>query len=126
MEDELYATGIKIREQMWGPGGAQQKVDAASDFQHDLELLVTRYCFGATWGRPGLDHRTRSMLTMAMLIAQGRAHELTVHVAGALSNGVTKDEIEEILLHAAIYCGVPASVEAFRTVEPVLDRLGAT
>ncbi|MDO8211163.1 carboxymuconolactone decarboxylase family protein [Conexibacter sp. CPCC 206217] len=125
MEDELYATGIKIREQMWGPGGAQAKVDAASDFQRDLELLVTRYCFGATWGREALDHRTRSMLTMAMLVAQGRGHELGVHVAGAISNGVTKDEIKEILLHAAIYCGVPASVEAFRTAEPVLDRLGA-
>ena len=124
MADELYDTGIAIRERMWGPAGAQAKVDAASDFQKELELLVTRYCFGATWGRPGLDHRTRSMLTMAMLIAQGRAHELGVHVAGAISNGVTKDEIEEILLHSAIYCGIPASVEAFRTAEPVLDRLG--
>jgi 4-carboxymuconolactone decarboxylase len=125
MEDELYAKGIEIRERMWGPAGAQAKVDAASDFQKDLELLVTRYCFGGTWGRPGLDHRTRSMLTMAMLVAQGRGHELGVHVAGAINNGVTKDEIEEILLHAAIYCGVPAAVEAFRTAEPVLDRLGA-
>jgi 4-carboxymuconolactone decarboxylase len=123
--DELYATGIEIRERMWGPDGAQRKVDAASDFQKDLEHLVTRYCFGATWGREGLDHRTRSMLTLAMLVAQGRAHELGVHVVGAISNGVTKDEIREILLHAAIYCGVPASVEGFRTAEPVLERLGA-
>jgi 4-carboxymuconolactone decarboxylase len=123
MEDELFETGIAIREQMWGPQGARLKVEGASEFQRDLEDLVTRYCFGATWGREGLTHRERSMLTLGMLIALGRSHEIGVHVVGAINNGVTREEIKEILLHAAVYCGIPASVDAHRTAEPVLDGL---
>lgn len=123
MDDELYATGIAIRERMWGPDGAQRKVERASDFQRDLEELVTRYCFGATWGRPGLTHAERSMLTLGMLIALGRSHEIQVHVAGAVANGVTREQIKEVLMHSAIYCGIPAAVDAFRTAEPVLDEL---
>jgi 4-carboxymuconolactone decarboxylase len=124
MDDELYATGIAIREQMWGPAGAQAKVDAASDFQHDFEELVTRWCFGATWGREGLSHGERSMLTLGMLIALGRSHEIGVHVRGAVANGLSREQIREVLLHSAAYCGIPAAVEAFRTAEPVLDELG--
>jgi 4-carboxymuconolactone decarboxylase len=125
MEDELYATGIAIREQMWGPDGAQNKVERASDFQRDLEEMVTRYCFGATWGREGLTHAERSMLTLGMLIALGRSHEIGVHVVGAINNGLTRAQIKEILLHSAVYCGIPASVDAFRTAEPILDELEA-
>jgi 4-carboxymuconolactone decarboxylase len=125
MQDELFDRGIAIREQMWGPEGAQLKVDRASEFQRDLEELVTRYCFGATWGRPGLTHAERSMLTLGMLIALGRSHEIGVHVVGAVNNGLSREQIKEILLHAAIYCGIPASVDAFRTAEPVLDDLKA-
>lgn len=125
MADELYDTGIAIREAMWGPEGAQLKVDRATDFQRELEELVTRYCFGATWGRPGLDRHTRSLVTLGMLIAQGRAHEIRVHVHGALANGVSKDELKELLLHSAVYCGIPAAVEGFRTAQDVLDQLEA-
>jgi 4-carboxymuconolactone decarboxylase len=124
MADELYDTGIAIREAMWGPEGAQLKVDRATGFQREFEERVTRHCFGETWGRPGLDRRTRSMLTLGMLIAQGRAHEIRVHVHGAISNGVTKAEIEEVLLHASVYCGIPAAVEGFRNAQDVLDELG--
>jgi 4-carboxymuconolactone decarboxylase len=124
MEDELYETGIAIREAMWGPEGAQLKVDRATDFQREFEELVTRYCFGATWGRPLLDRHTRSLLTLSMLIAQGRAHEIRVHVQGAIANGVSKDEIREVLLHSAVYCGIPAAVEGFRNAQEVLDQLG--
>jgi 4-carboxymuconolactone decarboxylase len=125
MDDELYRTGIAIREQMWGPDGAQAKVDRASDFQHDFEELVTRYCFGATWGRSGLTHAERSMLTIGMLIALGRSHEIGVHVVGGVSNGLSREQIKEILMHSAAYCGIPAAVDAFRTAEPVLDGLEA-
>ena len=125
MADELYDTGIAIREQMWGPEGGHLKVENASEFQKDLELLVTRYCFGETWGRSGLTHAERSMLTLGMLIALGRSHEIGVHVVGAINNGLTRDQIKEILLHSAIYCGIPASVDAHRTAEPILDQLEA-
>ncbi len=124
MEDELYRTGIAIREQMWGPEGAQAKVDRASDFQHDFEELVTRYCFGATWGRPGLTHAERSMLTLGMLIALGRSHEIGVHIVGGVANGLSREQIREVLMHSAAYCGIPAAVDAFRTAEPVVDELG--
>ena len=124
MGDDPFETGIAIREAMWGPEGARLKVEAASDFQADFEERVTRHCFGETWSRPGLDRHTRSILTIGMVIAQGRAHELRVHVRGALGNGVTRDEIREVLLHASVYCGIPAAVEAFRNAEEVLDELG--
>jgi 4-carboxymuconolactone decarboxylase len=125
MADELYETGIAIREQMWGPEGGHLKVEGASEFQRDLEELVTTYCFGATWGRSGLTHAERSMLTIGMLIALGRSHELGVHVVGGINNGLSREQIKEILLHSAAYCGIPAAVSAFRTAEPVLDGLEA-
>lgn len=125
MEDELYRTGIAIREQMFGPAGAQEKVDGASDFSRDFEEVVTRFCFGATWGREGLSHAERSMLTLAMLVALGRAHEIGIHVRGAVANGVTRDQIRELLLHAIPYCGIPSAFDGFRVAEPILDELEA-
>jgi 4-carboxymuconolactone decarboxylase len=125
MEDELYRTGIAIREQMFGPEGAQAKVDGASDFTRDFEEVVTRFCFGATWGREGLTPAERSMLTLAMLIALGRAHEIGIHVQGAVANGVSREKIRELLLHAVPYCGIPAAFDGFRAAEPILDELEA-
>jgi 4-carboxymuconolactone decarboxylase len=124
MADELYETGIAIREQMWGPQGGREKVEGASEFQQDLEQLVTRYCFGETWGRPGLTHAERSMLTLGMLIALGRSHEIGVHVVGAINNGVTKDEFREMLIHASLYAGIPAAVEGFRIAAEVFAEQG--
>jgi 4-carboxymuconolactone decarboxylase len=125
MNEELFERGIEIREKMWGPAGARDKVEGSTPFTRPLEDLVTVYCFGETWGREEqLGHDIRSMLTIGMLIALGRSHEIRVHVAGALSNGVTVEQIREVLLHAAIYCGIPASVDAFRNAEAVLQELG--
>ena len=130
MADDRYETGIAIREAMFGPQHAQAKIDAATDFTRDFEVLVTNYCFGEVWGRdgedgrPGLDRKTRSMLTLAMLVALGKPIEIRVHTQGAIANGVSKDEIREILLHAAVYAGIPAAVDGFRNATEVLDSLG--
>ena len=126
MNEDRFERGIEIREKMWGPAGGRQKVEGSTAFTRPLEDLVTVYCFGETWGREQeLSHDVRSMLTIGMLIALGRSHEIRVHVQGALANGVTVEQIREVLLHAAIYCGIPASVDAFRNAEAVLEELGA-
>lgn len=124
MDDELFAKGVAIREQMFGAEHGQAKIDRAGDFTKDFELLVTNYCFGEVWGREQLSRRDRSMITLAMLVALGRAWEVKVHTQGAIANGVTKEEIREIMLHSAIYCGVPAANDGFQNAAEVLDRLG--
>jgi 4-carboxymuconolactone decarboxylase len=124
MAGDAYAKGIEIREQMFGPEHAQAKVDRATDFTREFEELVTRYCFGEIWGREQIPRAQRSMLTIAMLVALGRPHEIQVHVRGAIANGVTKEQIREVMLHAAVYCGIPAAVDGFRQATVVLDELG--
>ncbi|HEY4210806.1 MAG TPA: carboxymuconolactone decarboxylase family protein [Steroidobacteraceae bacterium] len=123
--DSSYETGMQIRREMFGPAGAEERVAAATSFTRPLEDVVTRYCFGETWGRPGLDLKTRSMITLAALTAMVRPNQLKVHVRGALQNGVTPEEIREILLHTAVYAGIPAGVEAFGAAAEVLDKKGA-
>jgi 4-carboxymuconolactone decarboxylase len=91
----------------------------------DLQALVTEYCWGEIWNRPGLDRRTRSFLNLAMLAALNRPHELKLHVRGALKNGLTRDEIKEAFLQAAIYCGVPAAIDSFRTAREVFKEVDA-
>jgi 4-carboxymuconolactone decarboxylase len=126
MTDALLTRGVEIKEEMFGAEHGQIKLDRATDFMRDFELLVARYCFGEIWGREEqLPRNLRSMITIAMLVAQGRSHEVKVHVQGALNNGVTVEQIREILLHAAIYCGVPAAVEGFRNASEVLDAVAA-
>jgi 4-carboxymuconolactone decarboxylase len=99
-------------------------IKTADDFSRPLQELVTEYCWGEVWGRPGLDRKTRSMLNLAMLAALNRPHEIKLHVRGALTNGVTKDEIKEIFLQVGIYCGVPAAVDSFRTAREVFKEMG--
>jgi 4-carboxymuconolactone decarboxylase len=118
--DASYKTGMQIRRDMFGPAGADDRVAAATDFNRPFEDVVTRYCFGDTWSRPGLDRKTRSMITLAALTALVRPNQLKVHVRGALANGVTPEEIREILLHTAVYAGIPAGVEAFTAAAEVL------
>jgi 4-carboxymuconolactone decarboxylase len=125
MADEKFDKGIKIREEMFGPEHGLAKVEAASDFNRPFEDLVTTYCFGEIWERPELSRRDRSMITLAMLIAQGKAWEIRVHTQGALANGVTEEEIREICLHASIYCGVPSAGEGFRNAGEVLAAIEA-
>jgi 4-carboxymuconolactone decarboxylase len=124
MADEVFDRGLGLRRHMFGPAGAEQQVDAATDFTRPLQEWVTKQCFGEAWHRPTLDHKTRSMVTLAMLIAMSREQEIKVHVRGALANGVTKDEIRELLMHSIIYCGIPRAVGAFRAAVEVLKEMG--
>ncbi|HEV7715469.1 MAG TPA: carboxymuconolactone decarboxylase family protein [Steroidobacteraceae bacterium] len=124
-KDESFETGMKIRREMFGPAGAEDRYAATTDFNRPFEDAVTRYCFGDTWGRPGLDRKTRSMITLAALAALVRPNQLKVHVRGALNNGVTPEEIREILLHTAVYAGIPAGVEAFNAAAEVLPAAGS-
>ena len=103
-------------------GLMSKRFKAATEFTQPLNDFAVGTCFGEVWQRPGLDHKTRSMLTIAMLTALGQQPQLRVHVRGALSNGVTKEEIREILTHAIIYCGLPKAVDAFNTAGEVLDK----
>jgi 4-carboxymuconolactone decarboxylase len=118
--DASYKAGMQVRREMFGPAGAEERAAAATDFNRPFEDAVTRYCFGDTWARPGLDRRTRSMITLAALTAMVRPNQLKVHVRAALLNGVTQEEISEILLHTAVYAGIPAGVEAFTAAAEVL------
>lgn len=124
MSPDLYAQGLQTRRDVLGADYVDAAIAGADDFNRPLQELVTQYCWGEVWNRPGLDRRTRSLLNLAMLTALNRPHELKLHVKGALNNGVTKDEIREVLLQAGIYCGVPAAVDGFRTAREVFAELG--
>lgn len=124
-QDESFRTGMQIRRDMFGPAGAEQRFAATTDFNRPFEEVVTRYCFGDTWSRPGLDRKTRSLITLAALTAMVRPNQLRVHVRGALANGATREEIREVLLHVVVYAGVPAGVEAFTAAGEVLKELDA-
>jgi 4-carboxymuconolactone decarboxylase len=119
-----FETGLQTRRDVLGAEHVDRSLAQATDFARPMQELVTEYCWGAVWSRPGLDRKVRSLLNIAMLTALGRRHELEVHVRGAVTNGVTATEIQEALLQAAIYCGVPAAMEATRTAEAVLIGLG--
>src|SRR5690242_4113319 len=124
MSKEVYEKGLAIRREVLGADYVDNSIKNADAFNKPLQELVTEYCWGAVWGRPGLPKKTRSMLNLAMLAALNRPHGLKLHVRGALNNGVTREEISEILLHAAVYAGVPAAVDAFRTAREVLKEVG--
>jgi len=122
---EMYEKGLSVRREVLGADYVDNAIRSADDFNRPLQELVTEYCWGAVWGRPGLPKKTRSMLNLAMLTALGRPHELKLHVKGALKNGVTREEIMEVLLQTGIYCGVPAAVDAFRTAREAFKEAGA-
>ena len=113
--------GLATRTQVMGQDFVDKALGGATDFTQPMQEHITAKAWGDVWQRPGLELKTRSMITVAMLIAMGKQHELKGHVRGALNNGVTPAELQEILLHAAIYCGVPAAVEAFLTAAEVVD-----
>ncbi|WBU37462.1 carboxymuconolactone decarboxylase family protein [Homoserinibacter sp. YIM 151385] len=121
---ESYDRGIAIRKEVLGEDHVQRSLDQVSEFARPIQELVTEYCWGEVWSRDGIDRRTRSMLNLGMLTALNRSHELGVHVRGALRNGVTVAEIQEVLLQAAIYVGVPAALESFRVAERVIEEEG--
>jgi 4-carboxymuconolactone decarboxylase len=122
-QDESFRVGMQIRRDMFGPAGAEERFAATTDFNRPFEEVVTRYCFGDTWSRPGLDRKTRSLITLAALTAMVRPNQLRVHVRAALVNGATREEIREVLLHTVVYAGVPAGVEAFTAAAEVLKDL---
>jgi 4-carboxymuconolactone decarboxylase len=115
--------GFARRRKMFGPAGAEPAMEAASDFKRPLEEVVTDFCFGTIWERDGLDDRTRSMITIAVLTALGRAPQLKNHVRGAIANGVTKEEIREVILHTLVYAGLPFGVEATLVAEETLSQM---
>ena len=128
MNDELFQRGLEIRKSVLGAEYVEKSIASADDFNMPLQRLVTEYCWGAVWGRDELPRKTRSLLNLAMISALNRPHELKLHIAGALRNGVSKVEIREVLLQVAIYCGVPAAVDAFRIAREVfadMDRAEA-
>jgi 4-carboxymuconolactone decarboxylase len=116
---QRYAAGLEVRREVLGPGYVDRSLESASEFSRPIQQYVTEACWGDIWTRPGLERKTRSLLNLAMLTALGRAHELGVHVRGALRNGCTTEEVQETLLQTAIYCGVPAALESFRVAERV-------
>ena len=123
MNKELFEKGLAIRKSVIGAEFVEKALASADDFNMPLQELVTEYCWGAVWGREGLEKKTRSLLNIAMLSVLNRPHELKVHVKGAIRNGATKDEIREVLLQVAIYAGVPAAVDSFRVAKEALTEL---
>jgi 4-carboxymuconolactone decarboxylase len=123
MSKEVLERGLEIRKAVLGREFVERSYSSADDFNKPLQDLVTEYCWGAVWGREELPRKTRSMLNLAMLSALNRPHELKMHIRGALTNGVSREEIREVLLQVAIYCGVPAAVDAFRTAREVLAEI---
>lgn len=125
MNDELFERGLAIRKSVLGAEYVEKSLAAADEFNMPLQRLVTEYCWGACWGREGLSKKTRSLLNIAMISSLNRNHELKMHVKGAIRNGCTKEEIREVLLQVAIYCGVPAAVDSFRVAKEALNELAA-
>ncbi len=124
MNDDLFEIGLEIRKAVLGKEFVEKSIASADDFNMPMQRLTTEYCWGAVWGREdGLPRKTRSMLNLAMLSALNRPHELKMHLAGALRNGVTREEIREVLLQVAIYCGIPAGVDAFRCAREVFAEI---
>ncbi len=122
-DGDRFKEGLRVRGEVLGAEHVQRSLDRASAFSRPIQELVTEYCWGAVWSRPGLARRDRSLINLAMLTALGRSHELAVHVRGAVNNGCTKREMQEALLQATIYCGVPAGMEAFRVVDAAIEQL---
>jgi 4-carboxymuconolactone decarboxylase len=121
----MFEKGLKVRRDVLGPDYVDGSLAKADDFMMAFQRITTEWCWGYAWTRPGLERRTRSMLNLAMLTALGKPAELRLHVKGALANGVTVEEIKEILLHATVYCGIPAGLDAFKAAHEVLVAEGA-
>ena len=122
---DLFETGLQIRKEVLGAEHVQKTLDSATDFTAPMQKLVTEWCWGELWSRPGLDRRTRSIINLSMLSALNRPHEVRLHVRGALNNGLSQEEIIEILLQVAIYCGVPAALDSMKVAAEVLAEEAA-
>jgi len=111
-DEQMHQTGMKIRKEIFGAEVVERRMSSAGEFGAPLQKLINQYAYGEIWGREALPRRIRSLLVLAMMCAANRPHELRIHLRGALANGCTRDEIREVLLQVAIYCGIPASLDA--------------
>ena len=125
MNDEMFEKGLKIRKEVLGAEYVEKSLANADDSTSPMQRLVSEYCWGAVWGREELPKKTRSMLNIAMLAVLNRPNEFKLHIRGALRNGVTKEEIREILLQVAIYAGVPAAIDSFKNAKEILEKESA-
>jgi len=125
MDKKRFEAGLTVRKAVLGAEYVEKSLRSADSFTQEMQELVTEYCWGEIWTRPGLDRRTRSFLNLAMLTALNRPHEIKLHVLGALNNGLTRDEIKEVFLQSAIYCGVPAALDAQRVAKEVFAEVDA-
>jgi 4-carboxymuconolactone decarboxylase len=123
--DDLFDRGLEVRREVLGAEYVDGSLKSANDFMMAFQQITTEWCWGYAWTRGGLDRKTRSLINLAMLTALNRAPEVKLHVRGALNNGVTVEEIKEVLLHATVYCGIPAGLDSFKAANEVLKELGA-
>ena len=122
--EEAFEAGLAIRHRMWGAAGTDAQIDGATEFAWPLQDAVTRWCFGEVWSRDELDPASRSMITLATLMAIGQYEQVKIHTRGAIANGVTPEQIREVLLHTMVYVGVPRAVDAFNAARDTLRDMG--
>ena len=122
--DELFEEGLNLRREVLGAEYVDGSMERANDFMMEFQRITTEWCWGYAWGRDTLDKKTRSMLNLAMLTALNRSAEVRLHVRGAINNGVSVEEIRETLIHATVYCGIPAGLDAFKAANEVLMDMG--
>jgi 4-carboxymuconolactone decarboxylase len=122
-QGEQFEKGLKVRKEVLGESYVEASLASADELTAPLQKLVTEWCWGEVWTRPGLDRKTRSFLNLAMLTALNRPHEVKIHVRGAINNGLTEQEIVEVILQAAIYCGVPAAMDSMRIAAEVIRQM---
>ncbi|WP_297914133.1 carboxymuconolactone decarboxylase family protein [Thiomonas sp.] len=123
-DSQRFERGLAIRKEVLGTDYVEASIRGADEFTRDIQQLVTEYAWGEIWSRPGLSRRDRSLLNLGMITALNRPHELRLHVRGALANGVSKDEIKEVFLQTAVYCGAPAALDSFRVAREVFAEMG--
>jgi 4-carboxymuconolactone decarboxylase len=120
--DDTFDKGLALRREMFGPAGAERALETASEMALPLQDIVTRYWFGEIWLRPGLERKSRSLITLAMLLGTGRFMQFPAHLRGALANGVSAEELRELVLHSQLYCGIPTAVEGMAALEATLAK----
>lgn len=124
MASDQYERGLKCRKEVLGEAYVEASLNKADDFNRDFQEMVTEYCWGGTWGRGVLSKRDRSILNLGMLAGMGKSHEFKLHFRGAITNGLTMEDLREILIQIAVYCGIPAGIESFRLAREVLEAEG--
>jgi 4-carboxymuconolactone decarboxylase len=125
-DDAAFQAGLTTRSQVMGPAYVDRALGTATEYTMPMQEFITANAWGNVWQRPGLELKTRSLITVAMLAAQGKQHELKAHVRGAIHNGATPEELREVMLHATVYCGFPTAIDAFRSVTEVVESMASS